>query len=86
MAISECHSERGDGYAKVHLEKISEKVPRGGEIHLPLPPTLNEALILWDCVSSVSLIPRPSHRPVFDRLQFLHTASDQKLDGGKAWK
>ena len=51
MAISECHSERGDGYAKVHLEKLSEKVPRGGEIHLPLPPALNEALTLWDCVS-----------------------------------
>ena len=30
-----------------------------------------------------SLIPRPSPPPVFDHLQFLHTASDQKLDGGE---
>ena len=32
-----------------------------------------------------SLVPRLSHCPVFDRLQ-LHTASDQKLEGGKAWE
>ena len=25
-------------------------------------------------------------RPNFDRLQFLHTASDQKLDSGKVWE
>ena len=31
-----------------------------------------------------SLVPRPSPAPVFDRLQ--HTASDQKLEPGKAWE
>ena len=45
-----------------------------------------------------SLVPRPSLAPVFDRLQyaktepeallaqFLHTASDQKPEPGKAWE
>ena len=40
---------------------------------------------------TASLIPRPSHHPVFDHLQYaktkgggLHTASNQKLGGGKA--
>ena len=33
-----------------------------------------------------SLVSRPFHRPVFDRLQYAKTASDQKLDGGKAWE
>ena len=36
-------------------------------------------------VSILALFPcRPSHFPVFDPLQFLHAASNQKLDGGKA--
>ena len=39
--------------------------------------------ILWTCIYS-SLAPRSSLCPVFERLQFLHTASDQKQDGGKA--
>ena len=30
----------------------------------------------------VSLVSRPSPPPVLDRLQFLHTASDQKLEAG----
>ena len=30
-------------------------------------------------LATYSLVPRPSHRPVFDR------ASNQKLDGGKVW-
>ena len=30
--------------------------------------------------SHTSLVPRPSHRPVFDHLQYA------KLDGGKAWE
>ena len=35
-----------------------------------------------------SLIPRPSHHPVFDRFQCPETIdrSDQKLNGGKAWE
>ena len=33
-------------------------------------------------VSGTSLVPRPSLAPVF----FLHTASDQKLEPGKAWE
>ena len=39
-----------------------------------------------------SLVPRPSPAPVFDHLQygtmapFLHTASDRKLEPGKAWQ
>ena len=52
-------------------------------------------------VRTVSLVPRPSPAPVFDRLQktepevfaycillaqFLHTASDQKPEPGKAWE
>ena len=36
--------------------------------------------------SYTSLIPRLSHHLAFDRLQFLHTTSDQKLDNGKAWE
>ena len=30
-----------------------------------------------------SLVPRPSPAPVFDRLQYAKTASDQKLEPGK---
>ena len=33
--------------------------------------------------SVASLIPWPSYCPIFDCLQY---ASDQKLDGGKAWE
>ena len=35
-------------------------------------------------VTLASLVPRPSPAPVFDRLQY--TASDQKLEPGKAWE
>ena len=31
-----------------------------------------------------TLVPRPSHHTVFDRLQYVIT--DQKLDDGKAWE
>ena len=41
---------------------------------------LAEAVFESADVLVVSLIPRPSHRPVFDRLQYA------KLDGGKAWE
>ena len=45
----------------------------------------------------LSLVPRPSHCPVFDHFQYAYCmqeiekmdsgkASDQKLDGGKAWE
>ena len=39
----------------------------------------------WLCIY-LSFAPRPSHRPVFDCLQYAKTASNQKLDGGKAWE
>ena len=35
--------------------------------------------------SGLSLVSRPSHRPVFDRLQYAY-CKRSKLDGGKAWK
>ena len=33
-----------------------------------------------------SLIPKPSLAPISDRLQFLYTASNQKLELRKAWE
>ena len=40
------------------------------------------SFLAWCYIAS--LVPRPSPAPVFDRLQ--HTASDQKLEPGKAWE
>ena len=37
---------------------------------------------LTESIASPSLIPRPSHRTVFDRLQHTCAASNQKLDSG----
>ena len=37
-------------------------------------------------ITKGSLDPRPSHCPLFDRLQYCSTASNQRVNGGKAWE
>ena len=52
------------------------------------PDTSDSTTLQWKyaCMRLLhSFVPRLSHRPVFDCLQFLHTISDQKLDGGTLW-
>ena len=53
--------------------------------HGPFKRHRVQVLALAHCchAKSSSLVPRPSHHSVFDHFQFLHTGSDQKLDGRK---